>query len=192
MYGGTFDPIHFGHMNLAIDLMEAHSLKEIWLCPALLNPLKPSSHSSFFHRLNMLKLIVEEMPQWKVIDIEGKRSAPSYTIDTIEELLRSSHLSPLSLLLGDDSVEDFFRWHRAKEIVELVPLFVGRRKLVSPLKSLKGDPEIIRAIRDGWTDTHIVDISSTEIRKRIKEGKWCGHLVPSKILKYIEKNQLYR
>lgn len=186
LLGGTFDPVHFGHLNLAFELMERYSLDKVWFIPAKLNPLK--THAPLFseeERLEMVKLAIEGIPQFEVKDLELRRTqTPSYTIETIRELVSEKH--QLYLLLGEDTLKGFSKWHCVEEIVEKVPLLIGSRT-----GTLQGDeqynPLIRRAIEKGMTKTPLFDLSSTEIRERLSKGLYCGHLVPAKVLNFLKR-----
>lgn len=188
-YGGTFDPIHFGHLNLAIELMEAHGLHQVWFCPAFLSPHKQDDHPiEAFHRVRMVQLAIEDIPQFRLIETEVKRQGPSYTVDTLKELIEANPETQFHLLLGDDAIPGFFRWHRPEEIIRLVPLLIGQRM---KLNGLSGDPAICQAIQKGLTPTPIIEISATAVRERLKKKMYCGHLLPAKVLDYICQNRLY-
>jgi cytidyltransferase-like protein len=117
LLGGSFDPIHFGHLNLAFELMERGQLEEVWFIPAHVNPLKTHIPPvSFEHRLAMLKLAVEGISPFKIKDLESRRPAPSYTVETLRLLLaeftarvESPHFY---LLLGEDSIASGTSAHR--------------------------------------------------------------------------------
>ncbi len=189
IFGGTFDPIHFGHINLAIEMLETHHLDEIWFCPARINPHKMQMQTlSIEHRIKMLQLALEGVPQCKVENIEAGREGPSYTIDTIRALIereqKKTKPSTLCLILGDEAYSGFSQWKEPDEIIKLVPIILGRRKLkkddvIDPKKPLE------------VSTTRLMEISSTDIRRRIAEGLYCGHLVPAKVLDYIYVNKLY-
>lgn len=190
-YGGTFDPIHFGHINLAIELMEAHNLTEVWFCPALISPHRQQENPvPISHRIKMLQLALSNVPYFRVLDIESKRQPPSYTIDTIIQL-QESQPQPLCLLLGEDSIPGFFHWHRVEEIVERVPLLIGKRQSVEFLLPPNANPIVSSAIERGLTPTNMFDISATEVRERLRKGLYCGHLLPEKVIDYISTNALY-
>lgn len=196
VYGGTFDPIHFGHINLAIEMLEKGGFSEIWFCPAQINPHKSSQQptASVKHRLKMLKLALAGVQRCRILEAEIAREGPSYTIDTLRELIAKENRrkSPrkLCLIIGEDAVAGFPKWREAEEIVRLVPVFIGRRaQATAPL--LKGSLAIRRALKRGLIETRIMDISSTEVRQRLADGLYCGHLVPAKVLDYIYQNQLY-
>lgn len=195
IYGGTFDPPHLGHLNLAIQMREIHKLDEILFCPVQVNPHKQNQLTTpFEHRLEMLKLCLLDVPHCSITEIESEREGPSYTIDTLNILMSSEaeDTPEYSLIMGDDAIPGFFRWHKPEEIVKRVPLLIGRR-LWPPfdISTLTQDSAINDAIRRGMTNTRVVDICSTEIRQRISEGLYCGHLVPEKVLDYIYENALY-
>src|SRR4051794_30672333 len=99
IYGGTFDPVHFGHIQLAISLIEQGGLDEIFWIPANTNPLKSDSPASADHRLQMLKIALKELPFFKILDIELKREGPSYTIDTLRLLKKEYPDAELRLIL---------------------------------------------------------------------------------------------
>jgi nicotinate-nucleotide adenylyltransferase len=196
LFGGTFDPLHFGHLNLAIEIMEERQLDEVWFIPAQISPHKLHQQPvSPEHRLAMLQLAIADIPQFRIVDFELQRPGTSYTVDTISALLsqeKSSSHREFGLILGDDAVLNFFRRRDPDRIVEMVKLFIGcRSPSIIDLDAIKGDPAIIEAIRHGITNTKIMDICSTDIRQRISSGLYCGHLVPAKVLDYIYENRLY-
>jgi nicotinate-nucleotide adenylyltransferase len=160
-FGGSFDPIHFGHIALAVQLMETHKLDEILFCPAFCSPFKLESPpvASPKQRLAMLKLALE-LPQFKICSLEIDRGGPSYTIDTIREL----GIKGLHLLLSDEAAAHLGKWKESEELVRLAPPLIGPRK---------------------------IEISSTEIRNRLKKNLYCGHLVPAIVLDFIHKERIY-
>lgn len=193
IYGGTFDPIHFGHLNLALHLMEFHSLKEVWFCPARINPHKLDKISSDVEwRLEMVSLAIEQIPQFKLLDYEARQEGPSYTINTLRYLYENEKNSPnprtFNLLLGDDVLEGILTWKETEEVFKLAPPLIGCRQWNC---TWEGSDPINQAIRNGMTPTPIMEISSTAIRQRISRGLYCGHLVPEKVLDYIKRHQLY-
>lgn len=191
LFGGTFDPIHFGHLNLAVEILEAHHLDEVWFCPAKENPHKMGRATiPVKARLEMTALGIEGFSHFKVIDVEASRSSPSYTIDTLELLVSQHKECEFGLILGEDCVKDFPRWHRYKDILTIASLYIGSRK--TGLFEINGlDPILIEKIRKGITPTKNIEISATDIRKRLSEGLTCRHLVPAKVVDYILAHQLY-
>lgn len=193
LLGGTFDPIHLGHLNLAMEIMEKKGLDEVWFIPAHINPHKLESPptSAPDHRLEMLKLALQDIPSFKVVDIEHQLPSPSYTVNTVKHILKENSSDQFYLLLGEDSIPGFIHWYRPEEIVKMVPLLIGSRSGNWHLSRKEGQEEVYEAIQKGLVRTRLLDISSTELRKRLSEGLYCGHLIPPQVLAYINQNQLY-
>lgn len=180
-YGGTFDPIHFGHLFLALQLAEYHGLDEVLICPAFCSPFKENKvpRASPEHRLEMVRLAVEDIPYMRPLSWEVENQKTSYTIDTIRALPPAHY----HLLLSEESASSFMRWKEAEELARLAPPLIGcRGGGQSPHHSF---------LEKGWTPTKSMEISSTEIRERLKNKLYCGHLIPAKALDYIQRYRLY-
>lgn len=196
-FGGSFDPIHFGHLNLAVELMEAHNLEQVLFCPANINPHKLNQEgAATSHRLEMVKLAISGNPNFQLLDLESKRKGISYTIDTLRDLIAQEELSSnpkkIFLLLSDEAVPGFFQWHQPEEIIKIVPLLIGSRlPITNNLLPEQANQSICEAIKKGWTMTSRMDISSTEIRNRLRKRLYCEHLMPKKVLDYIYQKHLY-
>ncbi len=195
-FGGTFDPIHFGHLHMAEELLERKNLDEVWFCPARINPHKlDHTPATIEHRLKMVQLAIEGKERFRLLDIEAKREGPSYTVDTLRELVAAEQERPsprqIFLIISDELVKDFFHWQEPKEIVKMIPLIVGSRTSSKASPLLEGDSTICQAISEGWTPTTVKDVSSTEVRRRIREGLNCEDFVPKKVLDYIYQYKLY-
>ncbi len=191
IYGGSFNPPHNGHLNLAVEIAEHRELDEIWFCPANINPFKAdSNYTSIQHRLEMTRLAIAPFSNFKVIDIEAAREGISYTIDTLRQLIVEfgNHIE-FSLLLGDDNIFSFPSWHRAEEIVKLVPLFIGRRENGGHFP--EASPAIRDALERGITPTRVMEITATNIRERLQINRPCAHLIPGKVIDYINEHSLY-
>lgn len=197
LFGGTFDPIHFAHLNLAMELKEKCGLDAVWFIPARVNPLKygdlPPVSSE--HRLAMLKLALQNYPDFFIRDLELKREAPSFTVETIRTFLKEGSQWGESLkfywLMGEDSLYTFEKWHRFEEILELVPLLIGTRSIEQSLKINLCNSKLKKVVKEGLIKTHLLDISATEIRKRLSLGLNCYHLIPYQVITYIKQNRLY-
>ncbi len=161
-FGGSFDPIHFGHISLAVYLLEKYNLDQILFCPAAVSPFKTDAppYSSGKHRVEMLKLALD-VPQFKISTLELDRGGTSFTIDTIRALSKEYELN---LLLSDEAADGLVHWKDTEALQKMAPPLIGPRSR---------------------------EISSTEIRKRLLKKLYCGHLVPGKALDYIQANQLY-
>jgi nicotinate-nucleotide adenylyltransferase len=178
-FGGSFDPIHFGHINLALELLEKGHLDEVLFCPAFCSPFKTGHPpaASKKDRLEMLKLALKAVPHTRITTLELDREGPSYTVDTIRELQRQEK-SSFRLLLSEEAAKEIDKWKEAKELTRLAPPLIGVRASFS-----EGPFERVR--------TRVLEVSSTEIRKRLQEKLYCGHLIPPKALDYILQNGLY-
>jgi nicotinate-nucleotide adenylyltransferase len=193
-FGGTFDPIHNGHINLALQLLEKHGLDEVLFCVAARSPFKKhrSSFAAPEHRLAMTRLAIRDIPAFRVSTIELERPGISYTVDSLRILRSFYDQKPesvqLYILLSDDSLESFHLWKDAEQIVRLARPLVGLRKEHQE----KIPPSAVRgALLKGLTSTTRLEISSTQIRARLKKGLYCEHLAPLKTLDFIDKNGLY-
>lgn len=191
LFGGTFDPIHFGHLNLATQLLESQKLDRILFCPALVSPTKTKTPplSSAKHRLNMLMLATEEVPAFVPFDEELSRPAPSYTIDTVSHLVKEGR--ELYLILSEDSAYTFDQWKEPEKLLTLATPLIGTRSGFDKEKLNHMPAELKTKLEQGMRQTSLMDISSTTIRERLKKRLYCGHLVPGKVLDYIYQNGLY-
>ena len=196
-FGGTFDPIHHGHLNLAIELMEKRGLDEIWFIPAQLNPLKINAPPvPFHHRSEMIRLAIQDIPSFFLKEFEETLPIPSYTIHSLRALTQENankqSFDRFYLLLGEDSLDHFDLWYALEEILTLADLLIGSRSEVPTLGLEKFSSTVRKAIQKGWTVTNLMDISSQQIRKRLQQRKhYCGHLLPYLVFQYIQENQLY-
>jgi len=193
-FGGTFDPIHFGHINLALQLMEKHRLDEILFCIAARSPFKKdrSPVADADHRLSMTRIAIRPIPAFRVCTIELERSGVSYTVDTLAELRasydRRKERVQLYILLSDDVLNNFHLWKNPQEIVHMARPLVGLR---TPCPGSIPSSPVKEALIKGITPTARLEISSTQVRNRLKKELYCGHLVPLKALDYIDKHRLY-
>ncbi len=188
--GGTFDPPHFGHLHLALELMERGKLDEVWLCPAQSNPLKEQAPiASANQRLMMTQLAVQQTPRLRVLDLEVKRPGPSFTIDTIQSLQETEKNCTFHLLLGDDALDSFWRWKDAETLAKLASPLTGLRSRSS--RQPEGPENIVSILLTSLMLMPVIEISATEIRARLKTHQSCAHLVPGKVLDFIAKHRIY-
>lgn len=185
LFGGTFDPPHNGHIHLILSLMQSHHLDRVLIVPALFNPLKPPI-ASVEHRLAMAHLAFDALPGCTVLDIEMRRPGPSYTIDTVNRLMEHDKefaTAQRFLLLGADAADSLPQWRQIDQLL----------RLVRPLIAARGEQPkgLIEEAVQGWTQTGLLDISSTDIRSRIHQGLYVDHLVPERVMKYIRESKLY-
>ena len=190
LFGGTFDPPHLGHFSIANEVMEKLNIKRVILLPVGNPPHKALQNvSEAKHRLNMLKLAVEGQKGFEVSDIEIKRKGYTYTIDTLRELSREGKYR-LFYLIGADTLENISKWKNYKELFNMCEFVVVPRKgytkerLENMILQNKYNARVI--------DINCVDISSTDIRKLIKNDGNVGDLIFQKVEEYIKDNNLYR
>ncbi len=191
LYGGTFDPVHLGHLNLAVSLQEARDLDALWFCPALSSPHKQQSPgATFAQRVEMLRLATEDLTAARVITVEGERPPPSYTVDTVEFLLAQYPQIEIYLILGDDSIAGLPRWKDVDRLLTMVKILIGSRH-PHQINTRGFAPNIQSAVTLGLVETPLFDVSATLLRDRLKINSYCGHLLPQKVLDYIRHSELY-
>ncbi len=193
LFGGSFDPIHFGHLNLALRLLEAKKLDQIIFCPAHTSPLKKDEPpaSSKEARAKMVALAIAPIKEFSLLDWEINRPPPSYTIDTVRYLRAQAENqdAQLYLILGEDSLQTLHKWKEIEELMQLAHPLIGSRvgHISTPLA-----PFLAKVVEAGLVRIPVMEISSTEIRQRLNQNKFCGHLVPQIVVEYILKNNLYK
>ncbi|WP_369788773.1 nicotinate-nucleotide adenylyltransferase [Rouxiella sp. WC2420] len=206
LFGGTFDPIHYGHLRPVEQLAHEIQLEKVILLPNNVPPHRPQPEATSAQRLRMAQLAVEGNPLFSVDSRELQRDTPSYTIETLETL-RKEHgtKQPLAFIIGQDSLLTLYKWHRWESLLDVCHLAVlARPGYASELET----PELQR-----WYDAHkiedagqlrqrphgfiyqantpLLDISATEIRQRRHEGRDCSDLLPFSVERYIESQGLY-
>jgi nicotinate-nucleotide adenylyltransferase len=193
IYGGTFDPIHFGHLAVAEEARAALELSRVLIVPAARQPLKGHSQGAApAHRLAMARLACADNGALAVDPIEIERPPPSYTIDTIAALRKrlGAHVE-LWFILGADAARDLPRWHRADQIVGLARLaIVGRPGATLHLPSLETALPAL-AGRYSLIEGPHLDISSTALRRRLAAGRPVRYQLPESVRVYIEAQGLY-
>ena len=206
--GGTFDPIHYGHLRMAQELLQALKLDEVRFIPAANPPHRDQPATSASHRAEMLRLAIAGNPQFSLDDHELQRNGPSYTVDTLlslrEELGKGVSLS---LLLGSDVFLGLTSWHRWDELLSLAHIVVAHRPHAVPNPENMADP--LKALWQQHNTTSIedlaktscgkillhhitpLDISATKIREQLAQGSSPRYLVPESVINYITTHQLY-
>ena len=187
VFGGTFDPPHVGHLLLAADACDALSLDRLIFVPAGAQPFKVETPAVATpeNRLEMVSLAAGNDPRYAVEDTEIRREGLSYTVDTLEEIARNNPRAELFLLIGEDTLSGFSGWKQPQRIRELATLAVMQRTGSS-------DSTEPRAKGVLAMSTRRVDVSSTEIRKRLADGKSIRGFVPDPVERYIASRGLYR
>lgn len=180
LYGGSFDPIHHGHLILARQALEQLSLEKVIFIPAAESPFKPDhTTSTAAHRLRMVKLAIKSEPRFAVDTLEVERGAPSYTIETARTYRKRYPGEELFFLVGEDHLKTLPQWNDFDELDRILRFAVLSRSDLP----LSVPYPIVR-----WR----FDISATEIRNRVAHRLPITYLVPEVVLRYIDENQLYR
>lgn len=200
--GGTFDPVHYGHLRTALEVAEHFGITDMRLIPGKVPPHRPQPSASPADRLAMLQAAIANEPALRADAREFGRDGHSYTVDTLESLRTGMAAGePLLFTLGFDAFEHFQSWHRWEAILQLAHLVVVHRpghELPAAAwhqQYLSADPECVRNTPAGHIYSLAVtalDISATDLRHRLQQGKNPRYLLPDAVLDYIETKQLYR
>ena len=197
VFGGTFDPVHIGHLTMAEQCREQAQLDQVRFVPAARPPHKfEGSLTSFADRVEMLRLAVAGHPSFVVDELEAERPGPSFTVDTLETLAARYPDAELELIIGGDCVGDLPGWRSPARIVELAGLLIVKRPgfasvTQQQLRANLGLP-MDAPLRCREIDSPLVDISSHELRERVAVGRTVRFLTPRAVECYIETHKLYR
>jgi len=197
IFGGSFDPIHLGHLLTAEQFFSELSLDIVKFVPAKISPFKRDyTPTTDKHRLEMLKLAMGAHENFEVDPIEIQRGGVSYTIDTVEELQRNEPDATWFMLIGADSLKDFRKWKSPDRLLSLVQMVVARRGgCPEPdWKELEGlaPRETLDSIQQMRLDIPVMEISSTSVRRRIEQNRTIRYLVPAPVEVYIREHHLYQ
>lgn len=196
VFGGSFNPVHTGHLVLAQDALEQFELDEMLLVPCRNPPHKP--HSELVpapHRRAMLEAVCEEDPRFEVSDMELNRNGISYTMDTIQQLQLLYPDDEICFVIGSDTVPDLPTWHRVGELLNLCTFLVMARPGFERKELERMDLDLPAPWPDRLlnhiVDGHLIEISSSDIRMRVAEGMSIRYLVPPVVEMYIYEHGLY-
>jgi nicotinate-nucleotide adenylyltransferase len=189
-FGGTFNPIHHGHLICARAVAEIALFDKILLIPTLIPPHKLSvaNIAEPQHRLEMCRLAVNGDPLFEVSALELRRSGPSYTFDTVQELARQGH-GKVHWLIGADMVPILPQWHRALELIEQLDFVIMTRP--GWRFNWQSLPREFQRLQHNVVPTPLIDISSTDIRRRVQQGQSIDYLTPQEVQDYIQAHRLY-
>jgi nicotinate-nucleotide adenylyltransferase len=197
IYGGTFDPIHQGHLILAEQCREQGRLDQVWFVPAFRPPNKlEKSPTRFDHRVEMLSLAIAGNPAFRIDELEKERTGPSFTVDTLAELQGRHPKDVFWLLVGSDTLTDLPNWHEPVRLLGMVGLMVMARP-GNPVLSTEELLARLRlpadaSLRIQVAQTPLIDISSREIRRRVSEGRTVRYFMPRAVEVYVQEKGLYR
>jgi nicotinate-nucleotide adenylyltransferase len=179
IYGGTFDPIHHGHLILAREARELFGFEKVIFVPAAVSPFKSPPAATAQVRLSMLRAAIEGEPGFELDDCELRRPLPSYAIDTVEEIRNRNPDAQIYYLVGEDNLPTLQKWHRFNQLTKGVQFIVLDRTGAPPDHPY---PIVHRKI----------DISATEIRKRVASGQSIRYFVPQAVEEIIRRDKIYQ
>ncbi|MDP8233254.1 MAG: nicotinate-nucleotide adenylyltransferase [Candidatus Saelkia tenebricola] len=182
--GGCFDPVHIGHLILGQYALNKFKLEKILFIPSNIPPHKKKTHISSYHRYNMLKLAVLDNPKFEVLRIEIKRTGVSYSYDTLKELIKKYPQTEFYFILGSDAFKEIGTWKNYSKLIKIAGFIVAGREnfdIKNPV-DVKMEKLIMPKI----------SISSSYLRKRVKDNKSIRYLMSDKTVDYINAYNLYR
>ena len=192
VYGGSFDPVHIGHLRSALEVSQAQELDELRFLPSGNPPHRARAQVANEHRLKMLQLAVDDAPGIGIDDRELGRKSTSYSIDTLETIQAENPQAELTLIIGMDQFNAFDTWHRWQELLQRVELVVMER----PGETLSGSAYQLMASslqkRISIVSVTQLEISSSRIRKDLQAGLDIRFLVPYAVRDYILSQDLYK
>jgi len=202
--GGTFDPVHFGHLRPALEIQQALNLQSLYLLPNYIAPHKEKTLATAEQRIEMVKLAIQDTPEIQINTQELLRSSPSYTIDTLK-LLRQQHPdTPICFIMGMDSLINFDSWYQYQDILNYCHLVVSHRpgwdptfnEIVTGLltQHQTQDPSILHRSLAGciyFQSTSQLAISSSQIRQLLATKQSINFLTPQSVCTYIKEQHCY-
>lgn len=204
IFGGTFDPVHYGHLRAALEAQEALQLGDFRLLPAGTPPHRPAPAANSSQRLAMLRLAVADYPGFTIDEREVRREGDSYMVDTLREIRGEAGSAPLLLFIGQDAANGLDSWHEWRDLCTLAHLVIMRR----PDSEMTWSGELLLEMEKRLVDTASqlhslpaglvlpleitqLTISSTGIRQLLLEGRSPRFLLPGAVIDYIRQNRLY-
>jgi nicotinate-nucleotide adenylyltransferase len=197
IFGGSFDPVHYGHLLLAETCREQCALDRVWLLPTAASPFKQDRRTaSSRHRVEMLRLAIGGHPALEISTLEIDRGGVSYTVDTLAGIHAQQPDAELYLLMGADALADLPLWREAGRICQLaIPVVVRRAGAAEPsFDPLQGivTPQRLELCRTHQVTMPIIELASTDIRARVARGNSIRYRTPRAVEKYIASHGLYR
>lgn len=205
IFGGSFDPIHFGHLRMALEVYQQYDLQEVRLIPCQQSVLKKNNYANVKQRLQMLKLALGQQKELIIDKRELQRKTPSFTIDTLKSLRDELNDTPIWLIIGSDTLAELDRWKHWEELIDFAHLLI----IVRPEYNLPKKGVIAKFIQQHLTTkvdllrkrsagkiyiAHLtpLTISATAIRNMLKNDENPRYLLPENVLKYINQHKIYK
>lgn len=193
LFFGSFNPIHVGHLILANYMVDRQPIDQVWFVVSPQNPLKEKeSLLADYHRLNLVKIAIDDNPRFRACDIEFKLSKPSYTSHTLAHLIEAYPGNTFSLLLGEDNLRTFDKWYNYESILKNHQLYVYPRiedksESISKRIDFNDHPGIHLC-----KDAPLMKISASYIRNAIQHSQSIQYLLPPKVEEYVQEMNFYR
>jgi nicotinate-nucleotide adenylyltransferase len=185
LYFGSFNPIHTGHLIIASYIANAGIVDQVWFIVSPQNPLKPSATLlNEYQRLHLVRLAIEDDSRFKASDVEFKLPKPSYTIDTLTYLQEKYPQYDFSVIMGSDSFQNLARWKNFEILVKQYSFLIYPRPGFAITETWNAQHTLIKA--------PLLDISATDMRNLVKQGKSLRYMVPEKVRVEIEENGYYK
>lgn len=185
LYFGSFNPIHTGHLIIANHVLNVSVLKQIWFIVSPQNPFKPSnSLLNEYDRLHLVRTAIENDNRMKASDIEFHLPRPSYTVETLAYLREKYPDHEFSIIMGSDGFQNLDKWKNAQVIINNYNIYIYKRPGFAITDTFGATIELL--------DAPLLDISATQIRSLVREGKSIRYMVPDSVLEEIQKGGYYR
>ncbi len=184
LFFGSFNPIHAGHLIIANHVLNETDIDKVWFIVSPQNPFKANSLLNEYNRLHLVKTATEDDPRIKVSDIEFGLPRPSFTVDTLAYLEEKYPGNNFSIIMGSDSFQNLNKWKNFQVIVDRYPIYVYRRPGFEVTNSIGAKLQMV--------DAPLLQISATQIRQLIKEGKSIRYMIPEKVREEIETSGYYK
>lgn len=196
IFGGTFDPVHVGHLIMAEQCREQARLDQIWFIPAARPPHKKEQVlTAFDKRVEMLRLAIAGQPAFEVNEVEATRPGPSYTAETLAELQTNFPGAQFQLIIGSDCLPDLPHWYQPSRIVELAGLLIVTRPgwPTWPVETLPKELGLPHgsSLQQQIVPIPLIEISSSDLRQRVAAGRSIRYMVPKAVECYIETHRLF-
>lgn len=192
LFGGTFNPPHIGHLLIVKKIKKEFNLDKIIFIPAYCPPHKKMDNIiSSEHRLNMVKLLIMDEPSLVVSEFEIKKNMVSYTIDTVKYFINEFFEEDLFFIIGSDNFNYIETWKDYKNLLNIINFIIYLRNGFSQERLLEKHKTIINQ-KIFWSKSELINISSSEIREKIRNGENCIEDIGEKVWNYIVKNNLYK
>lgn len=189
LFFGSFNPIHIGHLILANYIIENSDLEEIWFVVSPQNPFKvKASLLEEYNRLEMVNQAVKNYPKMKASNIEFSLPKPSYTIDTLTYLKEKFPTTNFCLIMGEDNLQNFHKWKNYEKLLENHQIIVYPRVF----NEKKDEETYLQHENIHLINAPIIELSATEIRRMIKEGKNVRPMLPPEVFEYIDGSSFYK